>query len=87
MTENEIKILLRLNKSRSQNNVDDVLSEELEIPKYDVGQAMDSLLQKGYVYEDSNTNQKNLGLKAWKITEDGERKVNELKNNEIAKNQ
>lgn len=86
MTENELKILLRLNKSRSQNNVDGVLSEELEIPKYDVGQAVNSLLQKGYVYEDSNANQKNLGLRAWKITHDGELKVNELKTKESAEN-
>ncbi|WP_394774573.1 hypothetical protein [Flavobacterium sp.] len=86
MTDNEIKILLRLNKSRSQNNIDDVLSEELEIPKNDVEQALNSLLQKGYIYEDSNVNQKALGIKAWKITLDGRLKVSEITAKEVAAN-
>ncbi len=78
MTENEIKILFHLNKVRSQNNIDDTLSEMLSITKHDISLIISSLLDKNYIYEDSNTNQKNLGQKAWKITNQGEIKVNEI---------
>lgn len=83
MTDNERKILTRLNKSRSQNNVDRVLSEELEMTKDDVVEALSSLLGKGYISENSNTNQRNEGLRAWWITHDGEIKASELKKKEI----
>lgn len=94
MTEHEIKILKHLNKSRSQNNVDEVLSEELEITTHDIKIAVEALENKKYIYQDSKENQKNSGLRAWKITENGQIKINELKRiedlekeNEIKKNE
>lgn len=80
MTQYETKILLHLNKIRGQNNVNHVLSEMLEMTEYDVNQAIISLYEKGYIYEESNMNQKNDGLKAWKIHGDGQIKVKELTN-------
>ena len=74
----QIKILLYLNSIRGQNNVNHVLSETLQISEYDVEQAIISLLGKGYIYEDSNQNQKNLEMRAWKIHKNGELKVKEI---------
>lgn len=79
MTENEVSILWHLNNIRSQNNVDHVLSETLKISDHDIKIALASLLEKGYVYEDSDINQNNEGKTAWKITRDGEFKINQLK--------
>lgn len=81
MTKNEIKIIQHLNNDRGSNNVDHVLADTLQITEYDTGQAVASLVEKDYIYEDSNTNQRNLGLRAWKITQNGERKINEIKKN------
>lgn len=78
MTDVEVKILFHLNKVRGQNNVDQILSEMLSITDYDLKTALSSLLDKNYIYEDSDTNQKNLNLKAWRITKDGEIKANEI---------
>lgn len=78
MTEIETGILRHLNKVRSSNNVDHVLADTLKRTEYDIGQAIASLVEKDYIRDDSNTNQKNLGLRAWKITNNGERKVNEM---------
>ncbi len=79
MTENEIAILWHLNNVRSQNNVYHVLVDTLKLTEYDIKEAINSLLHKKYVYDDPNENQLNLKMSAWKITQDGERKINELK--------
>lgn len=86
MTENEKKILLRLNKSRSQNNVNSVIAEELNLSQQEADISIALLLNSGLIYADSNENQRNLGLMAWKISPDGEIKVNELKDAETAEN-
>lgn len=87
MTDNEIKILVHLNKDKSQNNVESVLSDALQINEFDIRQVVVSLVEKDYILDISNKNQKNERLRAWKITPNGEIKVNEMQKKMIEEEQ
>lgn len=81
MTKNEIKILGHLNRIRGNNNVYQVIADSTQITEHDVKETIDRLLEKDYVYEESDVNQKNLGLRAWKISLNGELKAKQLNEN------
>jgi hypothetical protein len=78
MTDNEIKVLKFLNKSRSQNNITSVIADSVELTEYDTKAALESLKGKRYIRKNSTKDQEALYLTAWKIEPDGEKKVNEV---------
>lgn len=75
----EIKILQRLNRIKGDPNAtDEVIQRELGIDLNEVKEAINSLERKKFIYEESDINQKNLGMRAWKIWPSGESQINKI---------
>lgn len=88
LTEIETKILQRINKLKGDPNAtDEVLQREFGYDLNDIKDAVNSLNGKKFIYQENDTNQTNLGMRAWKIAPGGEKKVNEIQDKiDIEKN-
>lgn len=83
LTDIQIKILKRLNDRKGDPNAtNQVLSWDFNIPTIEIKHAVEYLESCGFIREESSINQINAGEKNWKISRDGEIKLNNLKDGE-----